>query len=103
MRALILVAAAILLGACAFGRTYDYKIFHPELPLAQVSGKPLTLAVQDRRPYIVSGGKAESFVGIRRGGFGNPFDMHTTGHVPFSQDFRLALTPALQAKGYVVS
>ena len=98
-----MVAAAILLGACAVGRTYDYKQFPLELPVAQVSSQPIALAVHDRRPYVVSGGKQESFVGLRRGGFGNPFDMHTTGRIPFSDDFRETLAAPLKRKGYQIT
>jgi hypothetical protein len=103
MRNAAIVSIGLLLGACAFGRTYDYKQFPLEIPVTKVSSQPLALAVQDRRPYVVSGGKAESFVGLRRGGFGNPFDMHTTGRVAFSDDFRETLAKPLTAKGYKIT
>jgi hypothetical protein len=103
MRNALIVSMGLLLGACAFGRTYDYKQFPLELPVGQVAQQPLALAVQDRRPYVVSGAKAESFVGLRRGGFGNPFDMHTTGRVAFADDFRETLAGPLKAKGFQIT
>lgn len=98
----VTVGLALALGACAFGRTYDYKQFPIELPVTATASQPLALAVHDRRPYIMTGAKAESFVGIRRGGFGNPFDMHTTGRVPFSDDLRESLAKPLKAKGFQI-
>jgi hypothetical protein len=100
---LFYVFVCVLLAGCAVGRTYDYKQFPVQLPVAQVASQRVSLAVHDRRPYVVSGAKPESFVGIRRGGFGNPFDMNTSGRVPFADDFREALAKPLQVKGYHVT
>jgi hypothetical protein len=65
-----------LLGGCAFGRTYSYS----DVPIAMQaisSSGSVTVAVVDDRPYVLSGGKPDRFVGLMRGGFGNPFDVNT--------------------------
>ena len=40
----------------------------------------------DNRPYVLSGDKESNFVGLRRGGYGNPFDVTTKSGKPLSQD-----------------
>ena len=60
---------------------------------------PVALAVQDRRPYVVSQNKPESFVGLSRGGFGNPFDVNTASGQPMALDMRDSIVAGMRAKG----
>lgn len=93
-----LVALAAILGACAFGRTYSYSDTPISLQGISSSGA-VSVAVQDQRPYVISGNKSEHFVGLMRGGFGNPFDVNTsTGH-PLAEDIGAALVRALKERG----
>lgn len=51
--------------------------------------------MQDRRPYVLDHDKAESFVGIQRGGYGNPFDVSTQSGQPLAADMAKTLASAL--------
>ena len=65
----------------------------------------------DRRPRrpgppplrAFSGNKPAIFVGLMRGGFGNPFDVNTSSGRPLAEEMREALTKALKAKGFAVT
>ena len=103
MRALLVVLVAFLLAGCAVGRTAGYSDAAVNIPGASVSNVALALAVQDRRSYVVSGNKPEKFVGIQRGGFGNPFDVNTTSGAPVATDLRDAIAKGLKSKGYHVT
>jgi hypothetical protein len=103
MRTFVVLVAAVVLGGCAFGRTYSYRDASINLPSAAGGSGTLALAVQDRRPYVLSGNKSERFVGLMRGGFGNPFDVNTQSGGPVSIEVRDALARALNAKGYTVN
>jgi hypothetical protein len=103
MRTLLLVAAALILAACAVGRTASYADAAVNIQGATVSNVALALGVQDRRPYVVSGNKPEKFVGLQRGGFGNPFDVNTSSGSAVASDLRDSIARGLKAKGYNVT
>jgi hypothetical protein len=42
------------------------------------------------------------FVGLQRGGFGNPFDVTTASGKPLAEDVALSLERSLEARGYVI-
>ena len=94
--AALLVAA--VLGGCAFGRSYSYA----DTPIGMQgvsSGGSVAVAVQDERPYVLSGAKTDRFVGLMRGGFGNPFDVSTKSGGPLADELRDAIINALKARG----
>ena len=64
-----------------------------------VSGGKATVAIQDRRAYVLNGDKQENFVGLSRGGYGNPFDVRTESNQPLADDFGRTIQRALAAKG----
>jgi hypothetical protein len=97
-RFLIIATIAGILGGCAFGRTYSYA----DTPIGLqgvASAGTVAVGVQDARPYVTSGGKRESFVGLMRGGFGNPFDVTTQSGGPLAVEMRDAIVRALKARG----
>jgi len=47
----------------------------------------------------VSRDKEENFVGLQRGGYGNPFDVTTTSEAPLAQDFTKVIVSSLKQKG----
>jgi hypothetical protein len=95
--AAMLLCAAVL-GGCAFGRTYSYS--DAPIALQSVTSKGVvTVAVQDERPYVLSGGKPERFVGLMRGGFGNPFDVNTSSSGALAGEIRDAIVRAMKARG----
>ena len=92
---------AALLGGCAAGGTYNYA----EVPVAMqgvATTGTIAIAVHDTRPYVVSGGKKPAFVGLARGGYGNPFDVNTESGGPLAIEMRDALARALKARGATV-
>jgi hypothetical protein len=84
------------LGGCAVGQKFNYA----QVPLAvkiDPTTQTMTLAVLDQREYILSAKKTEKFVGISRGGYGNPFDVTTTTGAPLATDMSEAISRALLA------
>jgi hypothetical protein len=95
-----IVLLSIFMMGCAVGNTYDYDGSAVDLPV-QGQGK-LGLAVLDMRPYILSGDKDPSFVGLQRGGFANPFEVHTDSGNPLTQDMAAAIGTELKTNGFEV-
>ena len=96
-----LLLMCFTLGGCAFGRTHDYLLSHPTLQYS--SKERLAVGVQDLRPYILKHDKEENFVGLQRGGYGNPFDVRTASGLPLAEDMTKVLTSALAQAGDVVT
>ena len=96
-RGAILLIAPLLVG-CAVGNRHAYHTVQAE-PNVSGSGA-LGVATHDQRPYVVNGGKDPQFVGLQRGGFGNPFDIRTAGDRPLAEDMTQALASALKRKGF---
>jgi hypothetical protein len=87
---------AVLQG-CAVGVTHQYD--NGYLDIKAFPKSTLGIAVQDRRLYVVSKNKPETFVGLSRGGFGNTFDVNTTSGNPLADDFTKTIQMALRTKG----
>jgi hypothetical protein len=95
MKNVAILAAALLLGACA-SQSYS------DLPVAMqgvAASGTIAVAVHDQRPYITSKQKEESFAGLQRGGYGNPFDLKTPNNTPLAAEMRDSLVKALKARG----
>lgn len=95
------LAAVLMLNACAVGNKYDYRILGMPLPV-KGSGD-IGLIVSDQRTYVRSGDKTPDFVGLQRGGYGNPFDVRTESGRPMAQDMTETLKGALEAQGFHVT
>jgi hypothetical protein len=98
-----LLALAFVVAAasgCAVGNRYDYRSAIGGLPLAG-PGR-IAVDVVDARPYVVNGEKGRDFVGLQRGGFGNPFDVKTGSGAPLADEMRSAINGALQRQGFTV-
>ena len=91
-------AIVIALGGCAVGQDFDYSGGHIALRPGR-SNTTTAVAVLDLRSYIVSGDKRENFVGLSRGGFGNPFNVKTSSGAPMAVDMATAVARALEANG----
>lgn len=59
----------------------------------------IAVTVHDHREYVLDGKKPSKFVGIVRGGFGNPWDVETASGNPLAADMTQSLVKALSAKG----
>jgi len=94
----VALAAAVILGGCAFGQTYSYADAPMALQSVSSSG-PVAVAVHDQRPYVTSGNKQPQFVGLMRGGFGNPFDVNTKSGGPLADELRDSIVKAMRDRG----
>jgi hypothetical protein len=103
MRKLFILFACIVLAGCASGNRYNYSAKITALPLKAGVTKTLLLTLQDRRPYVLSGEKKADFVGLQRGGFGNPFDVTTASGKPMTEDMAQSLAASLEQAGYRVN
>lgn len=88
------------LVGCAVGNTYDYS--RASVDLAVRGHSELGLAVIDQRAYVLSGDKEPDFVGLQRGGFGNPFNVKTESGRALAEEMAEAMTSALQDNGFKV-
>lgn len=98
---LICVLSLLTLTGCAVGNKYDLASAVPEV--THSSKQEVAVGVQDRRMYITNGDKAQDFIGLQRGGFGNPFDVTTKSGKPLANDILNALATGMEKQGYKVS
>lgn len=102
----VLVLALVFscgLGACAFNRKQAHHTARPRLEEASAPSTWLALAVHDQRQEVISGEKEPRFVGISRGGYGNPFDVTTESGAPFADDVATSIASGLTAAGFRVT
>jgi len=102
MRNVWILLSCMLLFGCAAGNKYNYRAEVASLPIKSMTEKTLLLALDDRRPYVLSGEKNPDFVGLQRGGFGNPFDVTTASGKPMIDDMATSIAASLEQSGYAV-
>jgi hypothetical protein len=95
--AVTILMTVLLMSGCAVGVKHDYGQTALDLGVAT----PATVAVGtvDQRSYVVDGRKSPNFVGVTRGGFGNPFDVMTQSGKPLATDISDAVVASMRAKG----
>lgn len=103
MRNVFLLFMYILLAGCAVGNQYNYSSVTTSLPVSSDEQKQLLIAVEDLRPYVLNGDKDSNFVGLQRGGFGNPFDVTTTSGKPLTEAMSASIINSLEMSGYKVT
>lgn len=91
-----LLATAVLSG-CAVGNKHAYN--NIEAQTSAKTSKSVSVASLDQREYVVTGQSKPDFVGMQRGGFGNPFDVLTASGRPLSSEFTTAVKNALERNG----
>lgn len=96
-----LTAAAISLGGCAFGQKIAYSGAMADVDA--IGDKSVAVATLDQRPYILDGDKKPSFVGLSRGGYGNPFDVETPNGAPLSDEISESVARSLAERGFKTS
>ena len=90
----------VLLAAsgCAVGNRYAY---HSVIANPALSGtSTLSVAAHDQREYVRSGDKAPQFIGLQRGGYGNPFDVKTEDDRPLAENMTTVIVNSLGLKGF---
>lgn len=90
----------LVLGGCAMGNRYDYTGSIAGLPISGTD--KVAVEVVDARPYVLNGERQPDFIGVQRGGFGNPFDVRTASGRPMAAEMRDAIATALSKQGYTV-
>ena len=96
-RMIAFMAVASLAVGCAVGNQYDYRAGSASVP--DTGASRIAIAVTDLRSYVVTGEKPVDFVGLQRGGFGNPFDVTTSSGAPLASDFADLLRNSFATKG----
>jgi hypothetical protein len=96
--AMVMVLVLAVAG-CAVGNRHEYGTVVADF---RASGSyPVAVATLDQRDYVLSLNKSPNFVGLQRGGYGNPFDVITEDGKPLSDNVTAALANSLKAKGFV--
>ena len=90
----------LTLAGCAIGNRYDYSHSIAGLPIT--GGGKLAVDVVDARPYVLNHEKSPNFIGLQRGGFGNPFDVTTKSGRPLADEMRDAIANSLERRGFTV-
>lgn len=91
------VICVISVSGCAVGNKHQYAESVPSIKVQ--TAKSLAVGVLDKRVAIMNKSKTEDFVGVQRGGFGNPFDVTTASGKPLATDITTAVTTALRQDG----
>jgi len=97
-RVTLIAAAAVWLGGCAFGQKITYSNTTADVDAA--GNETVGVATLDQRPYVLSGNKKPSFVGLSRGGYGNPFDVETPKGAPLADEISESVSRSLAERGF---
>jgi hypothetical protein len=95
---LIIVAISVILAGCAVGNKHAYH--NANIDFHNEGSFKVAVATHDQRSYIVSSDKEENFVGLQRGGYGNPFDVTTVSGKSLAEDFTYTIVNSLQSIGF---
>ncbi|EFI33481.1 conserved hypothetical protein [Desulfonatronospira thiodismutans ASO3-1] len=95
----IVILSTVLLG-CAFGNKHSYHDAIANINIENTIAVAVT--AHDQRAYIVSGNKDPDFVGLQRGGYGNPFDVKTESGNSLADDMSKSLANSLVERGFEV-
>jgi len=90
-----------ILGGCVAGQTIPLD-YTPDAVSGQATNVSVTVKVQDRRDYVVSGNKDAAYIGHYRAGFGNTWDVKTRSHNSLASLIERDLSADLQALGFKV-
>ena len=94
----VVLIMLLSLAGCAVGNRYAYNDVVADIHAS--GSKTVGVAVHDQRPYVRDGTKDPDFVGLQRGGYGNPFDVTTASEQPLAGDMTQTLVSSLAKKGY---
>ncbi|HEY3644202.1 MAG TPA: hypothetical protein VGM16_02590 [Gammaproteobacteria bacterium] len=90
----LVMGGATLLAGC-YSVDYDTKVVLPEKGSTKVA-----VATVDERPHVLNHKNPTNYVGIIRGGFGNPFDRHTDDGKPLADEFSQSMVDSLADSGF---
>ena len=95
-----LVLAFIFLNGCAVGNRYNLSDARPDIQVTSPKIKNVAVAASDQRKVVLSGECDPSYVGMQRGGFGNPFRVSTESGLPLADELTKSVSESLSQKGY---
>ena len=87
------ILVLIFVSGCAVGVKHDYKLATLDIQAETVDS--IAVATLDHRGYVLDARKNDSFVGLSRGGFGNPFDIVTLSGNPLADDISYSIAASL--------
>lgn len=82
-------------------RTIKYTATLSDLKCS--SSRSVAVAVLDERPYVLKKAKDPNYVGLMRGGYGNPFDLWTESGAALAADMLNTISDSLTARGFTVT
>ncbi len=85
-------------AGCFSAKNYNYRDIVADIGFSGTAS--IGVAVHDQRDYVQSGDKRPDFVGLARGGFGNPFSVATLSGRPLADDMNVVIATSLARKGY---
>lgn len=95
---IFVLLVGVLASGCAVGNRYAY---HSVVASPKLSGTgAVSIGTHDQREDVLSGKKSPEFVGVQRGGFGNPFDVKTGDARPLADAMTSAIVSTLARKGF---
>ena len=100
-KVVVVALAALFLSGCAVGQKFSYRDSRVNVGSIGTAGTA-AVAVLDQREYVRSGKKPEFFVGLSRGGYGNPFDVETRSGASMASEMATSIASALEARGLKV-
>lgn len=92
----IIVVVASLWG-CS---TTRHRYHDVTVPLSHSGSVAVAVATVDQRQRVKSGEVSDDFVGIQRGGYGNPFTVKTESGRSLGDDMSSSVASSLAARGY---
>lgn len=93
----LVISTALLLTGCAAGNRIDYRLSVPSISsLPAVEKKEIEVAVVDQRPYVTSGRKRQTFVGVMRALAYVPYNITTLSGLSLSNDLQQATLSSLR-------
>lgn len=101
MKILNVIWIVIFLGGCAAGQTIDYRTGSVDYETGLEEDHKLLITFQDIRPYVLSGNKRPSFVGLNRSLYGIPYSVSTRSNKPLADDLGTLVAKSLQDEGLI--
>jgi hypothetical protein len=92
-----LIILPLLFQGCG---TYNFANVMPNIQVVTQKSKAVSVATSDQRHYVLTGTCPPTYVGIRRGGYGNPFRVYTESGLPLADDLTKAVSESLSNRGY---
>ncbi|MCK5359017.1 MAG: hypothetical protein KAJ95_00230 [Gammaproteobacteria bacterium] len=99
VKILTILSIAVVLNGCAVGNTLDYRSGTVDYDTGITKKVNFIVAFQDIRPYVLSGNKKNTFVGLQRSVAGIPYPVNTKSGQPLADDFAALVGNSLISNG----